>query len=52
VWRPGIDVDRAIAVHAMVVSLDSLDAATREYGWSPDEVETWWFTTLTGLLLK
>jgi AcrR family transcriptional regulator len=51
-WRPGMDVDRAIAVYAVLVSLDSFDTATREYGWSPDEVETWWHTTLTAQLLR
>jgi hypothetical protein len=34
----------------VLVSLDSFNTATRDYGWSPDEVETWWYTTLVGLL--
>ena len=51
-WRKGIDLDRAIAVYALIVSLDSFDTATREYGWSPDQVESWWHTTLTELLLR
>jgi len=52
VWRPGIDVDRAIAIYAVLVSLESFDTATREYGWSPNQVQSWWHGTLAGLLLK
>lgn len=52
VWRAGIDVDRAIAVFAVLVSLESLDTATRDYGWSPDEVEDWWHDTLAELLFR
>ena len=49
-WRPGVDVGMAIAVYGVVVSLGSFDTATREYGWSPDEVESWWNATLVDLL--
>ena len=51
-WRAGMDVDRAIAVYAVLVSLESFDTATREYAWSPDEVEAWWQSTLTTQLLR
>ncbi len=51
VWRSGVDVDRALAVYAMVVSLDAYDVATAERGWSPDEVESWWHAALAELLL-
>jgi AcrR family transcriptional regulator len=52
VWRAGVDVDRALAVFAIVVSLESFDTATRDYGWSPDEVEAWWHGTLVELLSR
>lgn len=51
-WRPGMDLPTALAVYALIVSLESYDVATGERGWSPDEVEQWWFTTLVGLLLR
>ncbi|MDF8263804.1 TetR/AcrR family transcriptional regulator [Luteipulveratus flavus] len=51
VRRAGIDVERAVAIFALVVSLDSFGSATRDYGWSADEVEEWWYATLSGLLL-
>lgn len=51
VWRPGTGPDRAVAVYALVASLEGFDTATGEYGWSPDDVESWWAGTLTGLLL-
>lgn len=49
---PGVDADRAVAVYGITVSLPSFDIATREYLWSPDEIEEWWQTTLAGLLLR
>jgi AcrR family transcriptional regulator len=52
VWRKGIDADRAVAVYGITVSLDGFDTATREYGWSPDDVENWWLTALVELLLR
>ena len=52
VWRPGIDTDRAVAVYGVTVSLQSFDTATAEYGWTPDEVEDWWHSTLAELLFK
>ena len=50
-WLPGADVDRAVAVYGALVTLESFDTAIRDYGWSPDEVETWWHDTLAGQLL-
>ena len=52
VWRAGIDTDRATAVYGVTVSLQSFDTATLEYGWSPDEVENWWHSTLAELLFR
>ena len=52
VWRPGIDVDRAVATFGIVVSLESFGTATGDYGWSPDELEDWWHATLTTQLLR
>jgi AcrR family transcriptional regulator len=52
VWRPGVDVDRAVAIFGIVVSLESYGLATRDYGWSPDEVEEWWHTSVCELLLR
>jgi AcrR family transcriptional regulator len=51
-WRSGMDPERAVAVYAVLVSLESFDTATRTYGWSPDEVETWWHATAAELLLR
>jgi AcrR family transcriptional regulator len=51
VWRPGVDVERALAVYALLVSLEAYDIATGERGWSPDEVERWWHATLVELLM-
>lgn len=45
-WQRHMHADRAIAVYAVLVSLDSFDTATCEHGWSPDEVEAWWHSTL------
>ena len=52
VWRAGIDVERAVAIFGIVVSLESFATATRDYGWGPDDVEEWWYRTLTELLLR
>lgn len=51
-WRTGIGVERAVAVYGIVVSLDTFTTATRDYGWSPAEVEDWWQGTLRRLLLR
>jgi AcrR family transcriptional regulator len=51
VWRPGVDVGRALAVYALLVSLEAYDIATGERGWSSDEVERWWHATLVELLM-
>ncbi len=52
VWRTGMDVERALAVYAMVVSLDSYDVAVQERGWPPEQVEAWWAAALPELLLS
>jgi AcrR family transcriptional regulator len=52
VWRDGVDVEQALTVYAMVVSLDSYDVAVREGGWSPERVETWWLEAVLALLLR
>lgn len=51
VWLAGVGVERAVAVYGVLVSFESFDAATREYGWSPVDVESWWYATLAELLL-
>lgn len=51
VWRSGVDVEKALAVYALVVSLASYDTATGERGWSPEKVERWWHDTLIALLM-
>lgn len=51
-WLPGVDVDRAVAAYGALVSLESFDTATRDYGWSPDDVESWWYSTLAEQLLR
>jgi AcrR family transcriptional regulator len=52
VWHDGVDVGKALAVYALMVSLEGYDIATTEHGWSPDEVEEWWHRTLAKLLLR
>jgi AcrR family transcriptional regulator len=52
VWQPGVGSERAVAVYGILVSLESFDAATRDYGWSPADVERWWYSTLAALLLS
>ena len=52
VWRAGVDADRAVAVYTMTVTLDGFDTATREFGWTADDVEDWWLSTLVELLLR
>jgi AcrR family transcriptional regulator len=49
-WRRGVDLERALAVYAIVVSLDSYVVATAERGWTPDEVQQWWHRALVELL--
>ena len=51
VLRDGVTLDRALDVYAMVCSIQAFDIATRERGWSVDQVEQWWVETLTELLL-
>ncbi len=52
VWRAGVGVERAVAAYGLLVSLETFDAAIREYKWSPAVVEKWWYTTLTEQLLR
>ena len=52
VWHDGVDVANALAVYALMVSLEAYDIATTERGWSPDEIEEWWHRTLAQLLLR
>lgn len=51
VWRSGMDVEGALAVYALLVSVPAYDIATAERGWSPDRIEHWWRETITELLL-
>ncbi|KRF46706.1 TetR/AcrR family transcriptional regulator [Terrabacter sp. Soil810] len=51
VLRDGVTLDRALDVYAVVCSIQAFDIATRERGWSVDQVEQWWVETLTELLL-
>ena len=50
-WRPGVDVDRALTIYAMVVSLESYDLA-RTRGWSPEQVQAWWQEAVCELVLS
>jgi AcrR family transcriptional regulator len=50
-WRKGMTLDKALDVFALFCSIDTYDVATRERGWSPDELERWWVATLSELLL-
>lgn len=50
-WRPKVDLRHALAVYALLVSMECFDIATVERGWTPDDVERWWHDTLVGLLL-
>ena len=52
VWRAGVDQQHALAVYALLVSLESFDIATVERGWTPDDVERWWHDTLVDLILS
>ncbi|WP_395696169.1 TetR/AcrR family transcriptional regulator [Nocardioides sp.] len=51
-WQRGVDPDRAVAVYAILVTLDGFTTATGEFGWSPDQVASWWHTTLAQQLLR
>lgn len=50
--RAGVDVDRALDVFAVTVSIQTYDIAVRERGWSADTVEQWWLELLSDLLLS
>lgn len=49
--KPGVTVDRALDVYAVVCSIQTFDIAMLERGWTADEVEQWWVATLPGLIL-
>jgi AcrR family transcriptional regulator len=52
VWRKDLDVERAIDIYQVMVNIGSYDEAVRIRGWSPDEIESWWRSSLTELLLR
>ncbi len=51
IWREGVDMERAVAIYMLLVSVDAYDVATAERGWSPDELARWWHATLVELLM-
>jgi AcrR family transcriptional regulator len=51
-WRAGVDVERAIDIYAVTVNIGTYDEAIEHRGWSPDDLEEWWRTSLTELLLR
>lgn len=51
-WRKGINLARALDIYAVVVSVESFVIATEERGWTGDQVEQWWHTTLVELLFN
>jgi AcrR family transcriptional regulator len=50
-WRRGVDVDRAIDIYAVTITIGSYDEAIEQRGWTPDDVEAWWRSSLTEALL-
>ena len=51
-FRTGIDLDRALDLFALTVSIQTYDIAVRERGWSHDIVEQSWLDLLSELLLS
>jgi AcrR family transcriptional regulator len=51
-WRRGVDTERAIDIYAVTVNIGTYDEAVEERGWRPDDIEEWWRTSLTELLLR
>lgn len=49
--REGVDVDRARDVYAALVHVDTYLVLTQERGWTPAQVEEFWISSLTELLL-
>ena len=49
--RDGITVDHALDVYSVLCSAATYAVAVDERGWSPEQVEQWWFDTLAELLL-
>jgi AcrR family transcriptional regulator len=50
-WRRGVDLQIGLDAYAIVCSMEAFDIATRERGWTPDDVERWWGDTLVARLL-
>ena len=50
-WRDGVTLDSAADIYAMFCSVSTFDIAVNERGWTPDQLEQWWFDTLAELLL-
>ena len=51
-WRRGMDLDRAVDIYAITVTIGSYDEAIDQRGWTPDDVESWWGSCLTEALLS
>lgn len=51
-WHKGISLSVALDIYAVVVSVESFVIATEERGWTGDQVEQWWQTTLVQLLFN
>jgi AcrR family transcriptional regulator len=52
VWRSGIAVERAVDIYAVTVNIGTYDEAIEQRGWTPDQLQEWWHTSLTELLLR
>ena len=50
-WRDGVTLDQALDVYATLCSAGTYGVAVDERGWSPQQVEEWWYATLAELLL-
>ncbi|WP_067642232.1 TetR/AcrR family transcriptional regulator [Nocardia coubleae] len=46
VWRPDMTAAHALDVAAALCSIDTFDVLRGERGWTPDQIESWWATTL------
>ena len=51
-FRDGVDVDRARDIYAALSHVDSYLVLTRERGWTAQQVEDFWISSLSELLLK
>jgi AcrR family transcriptional regulator len=52
VLRKGLDLEAACDTYAALVNIDAYRTLTDELSWSPDEVQTWWTTSLPLLILR